>query len=180
VCVCVCVCGAAEQVLNPGKHAYRSEMEMITRGGWFDPLVCSFFMFLFLFLFFINTLGSNFGALLRQLQLSFLPAPSLSSPQSLRLSVCVSVRPSVRLCICERVLRFLPFSSLRASSLFPSSLPLCPTWRYIPRAVYILKRHVCMLRWRGKVTHLARAPLSHPTTSLFPSLPLHLRHTPRR
>uniref|UniRef100_A0A7S0EH96 protein-ribulosamine 3-kinase n=1 Tax=Hanusia phi TaxID=3032 RepID=A0A7S0EH96_9CRYP len=27
----------SQSVLNPGKHQYRSEMEMITRGGWFDP-----------------------------------------------------------------------------------------------------------------------------------------------
>jgi len=27
----------SQGVLNPGKHQYRSEMEMITRGGWFDP-----------------------------------------------------------------------------------------------------------------------------------------------
>lgn len=27
---------ATTTVLNPGKHSYRSEMEMITRGGWFE------------------------------------------------------------------------------------------------------------------------------------------------
>lgn len=42
--------GVCQQVLNPGKHTYRSEMEMITRGGWFDAKVSCPFVLMCVFL----------------------------------------------------------------------------------------------------------------------------------
>lgn len=107
--------------------------------------------------------------------------PTISASRlSVRLSVCESVRQceprsvcvSVRLSVCVYLLAcpslhpFLLPSCLLPLRRTPSSLPHMEV--YTQSGIYILKRLVRMPQWRGKLTRLARAPLSLPL-SLPPS-----------